>query len=136
MDPAISKQMYAIPLERNAAVDYLSSAKTAYTVFNDGQRIGGFTVSAVTDRIGTFGFFLSKPYRGQGFGKEILRFAENEAAKQGFLTMRADVYADNNRSIETLKNRGFRLFVWMEKNLRDSATGASESISGPANRVS
>jgi len=137
MDPAISKQMYAIPLERNAAVDYLSSEKTAYTVFNNGLQIGGFTVSAVTDRIGTFGFFLSKPYRGQGFGKEILRFAEKEAAKQGFLTMRADVYADNNRSIETLKTRGFRLFVWMEKNLGDPATSASESIpAGSAGRVS
>ena len=136
-DPTIRKQMYAIPKERSAAIDYLSCEKIAFTVFNDCHRIGGFTVSAVKDRIGTFGFFLSKPHRGQGFGKEILKFAEKEAAQQGFLTMRADVYADNNRSIETLKNRGFRLFVWMEKNLGDSATGSSESIpAGPADSVS
>jgi|GEM_PF-2447191 len=119
-DPELSAQMYAIPEGREAATAYLSKGKRAFTVYHGEERIGGFTVSGVSEQIGTFGFFLSKDFRGMGLGKNILQFAEEEAAKHGYLTLRADVYTDNLRSIRTLESRGFRSFIWFEKNLKQS----------------
>lgn len=116
-DPVIRLQMYAIPTDRETAKEYLLQNKRAFTIFYGSQRIGGFTISGVTDRIGTFGFFVSKDFRGKRLAKDILQFVEIEAQKSGYLTLRADVYADNCPSIKTLESSGFRPFVWLEKNI-------------------
>lgn len=116
-DEAVKKQMYAAPIfSEDDFIKYIKS-RSAYTVFMDDRPIGGFTLSAEKDRIGTFGFVIHSDWRGKGLSHEIIKRIEQKARDQGLHTLRGDVYIDNYPCIRALESNGFRRFIWFEKNL-------------------
>jgi RimJ/RimL family protein N-acetyltransferase len=117
-DPEVQRQMYSAPFTSKTALwDYLRCEQQSFTVWQNEQRIGGFLLSQVAHLIGTFSIVIHKEFRGIGYGKEVMNLLEAQAKKSGYMTLRADIYADNASSIKLMENRGFRRFVWYEKNL-------------------
>lgn len=117
-DPEVLRQMYAAPLESDKALwRYLHCEQKAFTVWESQKRIGGFLLSAIAPFIGTFSVVIHTTFRGRGYGGEVMRLIEQEATKESFKTLRADVYCDNKCSIALLENCGFRQFLWLEKNI-------------------
>jgi RimJ/RimL family protein N-acetyltransferase len=117
-DPEVKRQMYAPPLESNTAFwDYLVGKGKAFTVWENERRIAGFTLSNVSQFIGTFGVAIRKDIRGKRYGHGVMTVLESEAARIGYKTLRADVYCDNYSCIGLLHKSGYRKFIWLEKNL-------------------
>lgn len=52
-------------------------------------------------------WYVSSPYRGQGFGKQLVAFAERWALKKGYTELASDVDCNNQVSIEAHKRLGF-----------------------------
>lgn len=116
-DPSVRLQMYAAPTESAETLHAYLSPRNVFTVWQDGERIGGFTLTPEKDRMATFGILVHPKFRGHGFSNEILRLLENEARRQDFMTLRADVYADNDPCLASLRRANYRRFIWLEKNL-------------------
>jgi len=117
-DPEVRRQMYAAPVESDDVLwDYLYREQKAFTVWQSDKRVGGFLLSMVAPFLGTFSIVIHKDFRGSGHGREVMGLIESEARKEGYRTLRADVYSDNESSIRLLEKCGFRQFVWLEKNL-------------------
>lgn len=118
-DAEVIPQMYAAPMESHEAFwKYLHREQKAFTVWKKGERIGGFFLSPVTQFIGTFSIVIHKDFRGSGYGYQVMRLIEKNAIQEGYRTLRADVYADNLKSIHLLEKCGFRQFIWLEKNIQ------------------
>jgi phosphinothricin acetyltransferase len=116
-DEEVKKQMYTAPTDsEQALLDYLKP-RSAFTVFLNDQPIGGFTITNLGNRLGTFGFVIHPNYRGLGLASAIIKELEIKAKEMGIATLRADVYSDNTPSIKALESAGFRPFVWLEKNI-------------------
>lgn len=119
-DPAVSSQMYSAPASSLTALwRYLRLGQFPYTVWKSQSRVGGFILAPATPHICTFSVAIEKKYRGSGLGVEVMGLLEKQALKKGFMTLRADVYSDNVKSLGLLKEIGFRDFVWLEKNIGD-----------------
>jgi RimJ/RimL family protein N-acetyltransferase len=117
LDEEVKKQMYTAPTDsEQALLDYLRP-RSAFTVFQNDQPIGGFTITNLGNRLGTFCFLIHPNYRGHGLATAILKELEIKAKEMGIATLRADVYSDNTPSIKALVKSGFRPFVWLEKNV-------------------
>jgi GNAT superfamily N-acetyltransferase len=117
LDDEVKKQMYAAPTESVMALwDYLSS-RHVFTVWVDDDRVGGFTISNEKDLIATFGIVIHRRYRKKGMGDFLMNELVTEAKKLGVKTLRADVYEDNIACLRVLSRKGFRRFIWLEKNI-------------------
>lgn len=120
-DAAVRTQMYAAPTSSEAVlIDHLSS-RSVFTVFKGNNPVGGFTITKEKDRIATFGIVIHPRMRGAGLSHEIMKLLELKASELGFLTLRGDVYSDNEPCIKALVKCGFRRFIWFEKNLNSKA---------------
>jgi RimJ/RimL family protein N-acetyltransferase len=116
-DEEVKKQMYTAPTDsEQALLDYLRP-RSAFTVFQNDQPIGGFTITNLGNRLGTLCFLIHPNYMGQGLATAILKELEIKDKEMGIATLRADVYSDNTPSIKALVKSGFRPFVWLEKNV-------------------
>ncbi len=116
-DPEVRRQMYAAPIDSLSEFKSFLRKRTVFTVFQNAQRIGGFTITRESQFMGTFGFLVHPNERGKSYGGQIMMLLEKQAIQMGLKTLRADVYDDNVRSIKNLEKSGFRRFIWMEKNL-------------------
>lgn len=116
-DEVIQAQMYSVDFSDLDDFLQRNEGKYLYSVFAVKDFVGGFKISPISETIGTFGLFLLPAYRGRGLAKQVIQFIEQEAANLGFLTLRADVFADNAPSLRALRRSGYRDFVWLEKNL-------------------
>ena len=117
-DYSARRFMYAAPLgTSNSLWKYLHFQQRAFTVWDQKERIGGFLLSTIAPFIGTFSIVIHQRYRGVGYGNKLMKLIEREAARIGYKTLRADVYADNPAAMGLLTKNGFREFVWYEKNL-------------------
>lgn len=116
-DPDVRRQMYAAPTESEDALNAYLAPRNIFTVWQDDQRVGGFTITPEKDRMATFGILVHPKHRGRGFSNQILRLLESEANHRGFLTLRADVYAENEPCLAALRRAGYRRFIWLEKNI-------------------
>ena len=116
-DPEVRRQMYAAPIDTLSEFKSFLRKRTVFTVFQEGHRIGGFTITRESQFMGTFGFLVHPNERGKSYGGQIMLLLEKQAIQMGLKTLRADVYDDNISSIRSLEKSGFRRFIWMEKNI-------------------
>lgn len=117
-DPEVRRHMYAVPMNSKEALwEYLNCEQKAFTVWENDQRIGGFLLSTVAPFLGTFSIVIHKKFRGSGYGHKVMGLIEVQALREGYTTLRADVYVDNFSSLKLLAKCGFRKFIWLEKNL-------------------
>lgn len=117
-DNSSRANLYSAPRVSSAKLwIYLTTDQKAFTVRRGATRVGGFLLSAVTKCIGTFSVVIHPRFRRLGYGHKVMSLVFQAAKAEGFRTLRADVYADNDASLALLRKSGFRDFVWLEKNL-------------------
>ncbi|MCF8278551.1 MAG: GNAT family N-acetyltransferase [Flavobacteriales bacterium] len=50
---------------------------------------------------------IDPTYQGRGYATDLMDFAENNAAENGFTAIRLDTYSQNKKSLELYKKRGY-----------------------------
>ncbi len=54
------------------------------------------------------GWFIKKPFRGCGYGKQLIQAAEQWAKQQGYRELASDTEIDNHQSIAIHKHLGYK----------------------------
>ncbi|MCB0462302.1 MAG: N-acetyltransferase family protein [Flavobacteriaceae bacterium] len=85
------------------------------------KKVVGFAVlSQVSKRevykgVAEVTIYIAKNQRGKGVGKQLLDALVNESENNGFWTLQAGIFAENNASIQLHKQCGFRIVGVREK---------------------
>lgn len=66
---------------------------------------------------------VDQTYRGQGFGRDLLRAAEQEALERGYLTLRLEVRQDNLGAKQLYLKEGYRVIRLLAHYYDDEADG-------------
>lgn len=74
----------------------------------EGQVIGGLNGSSILKALYIDQLWVDEQYRGQGYGKELMRIAEGIARKEGCISSLAMVYSF--QSPEFFKKLGYKIF--------------------------
>ena len=120
----INKQ---IESEQKGLVDGWKVPSTTYWLYVDNVPVGfGSIREFLTDALrvagGNIGYGIAKPYRGKGYGKELLRLLLNEAKEMGIDKVLVTILLDNIASqAVAIANGGVvtertdeRVFIWID----------------------
>ena len=120
----INKQ---IESEQKGLVDGWKVPSTTYWLYVDNVPVGfGSIREFLTDALrvagGNIGYGIAKPYRGKGYGKELLRLLLNEAKGMGIDKVLVTILLDNIASqAVAIANGGVvtertdeRVFIWID----------------------
>jgi len=88
--------------------------ETHYWLFDDGKPVGyGRLRHYLNDSLringGHIGYAISRPYRGNGYGNEILRLLISEANEKGIQEIHIGANKDNDRSNKVIRANGGKL---------------------------
>ena len=120
----INKQ---IESEQKGLVDGWKVPSTTYWLYVDNVPVGfgsirEFLADALRVAGGNIGYGIAKPYRGKGYGKELLRLLLNEAKGMGIDKVLVIILLDNIASqAVAIANGGVvtertdeRVFIWID----------------------
>lgn len=92
-----------------------------YRIDHNETKVGVIWIAKSTDNPETafiYDLQILKQYQDQGFGKQALKLAGNEALKIGFKNMALHVFGSNKRAIHVYRESGFEVTdINMEKKL-------------------
>ena len=123
----INKQ---IESEQKGLVDGWKVPSTTYWLYIDNVPVGfGNVREFLTDALriagGNIGYGIAKPYRGKGYGKELLKLLLGKAKEKGIDKVLITIHKDNEASRAVAESNGAileaekedRVYYWIESAL-------------------
>jgi GNAT superfamily N-acetyltransferase len=108
-------QLYAAP-EDDTEFAYYMLQPHRFMVVSDGVPVATFRIEE-QGAAAVLGLLVGPEFRGMGFAKKALEFAEKKARELGFHVLSVDIYSDNMSALSAFSSAGFREFIWYEKNI-------------------